>query len=55
MESQQHKLRETEAIVVRQQQVKRVSQFKMQKIESGGTTEFSMAIAESSVGEGMRV
>ena len=36
LQSVQNKLRDTEAKVIRQQAVKRVSQFKMQKIESGG-------------------
>jgi predicted RNase H-like nuclease (RuvC/YqgF family) len=56
MESLQQKLREAEAIVKRQQNEKRVSQFKMDKIESGGTIQLSMAIGDSSVvvGGGMK-
>ncbi len=42
MDSLQRKLREAEATVNRRQQdVKRVSQFKMDKIESGGTIKLS--------------
>jgi hypothetical protein len=50
MTSLQHKLRETEAKVVRQQQLKRVSEFKMQKIESV-REEVCMVIGGASVGE----
>ena len=49
MDSLQQKLRAAEAIVKRQQYEKRVSQFKMDKIESGGTIQLSMAIGDSSV------
>ncbi len=46
MQSLQEKLRHAEENVVRQQSVKRVSQFKMHKIVSGGTIKVCMAIAE---------
>ena len=52
MDSLQQKLQEAEATVNRQQYVERVSQFKMEKIESGGTIQLSMAIGNSSVGVG---
>jgi hypothetical protein len=52
LQSVQKKLRETEAIVCRQQSVKRVSQFKMQKIESGGRLLVRMATEEAPYVEG---
>ena len=53
MQSLQNKLREAEAAVIQQQKVKRVSQFKMQKIESGGRIQVPMATGQSPFGEGM--
>ena len=44
MRSLQDKLRDTEAIVVRQRELKRVSVFQMPKIESGGKMEVCMVI-----------
>ena len=44
MRSLQDKLRYTEAIVVRQRELKRVSVFNMPKIESGGKMEVCMVI-----------
>jgi hypothetical protein len=54
MKSLQQKLLETKAKLKREQDVKRVSQFKIEKREAGGTIQLSMAIADSSVeaGEG---
>ena len=43
LQSLRNKLEESEALVKRQQQVKRVSQFKMQKLESGGRIQVRMA------------
>ena len=47
MESLQQKLRETEAKLVLQKELKRVSQFKMPKIESGGILEVCMVRREA--------
>ena len=52
LQSVQNKLRDTEAKVIRQQAVKRVSQFKMQKIESGGRILVRMATEEAPYVEG---
>jgi hypothetical protein len=54
MESLQHKLRETEAIVVRQKELKRVSQFKIPKTESGGILEVCMVISEAPEGDSVK-
>jgi hypothetical protein len=48
MQSLQEKLRQAEEYVVRQQSVKRISQFKMPKKVSGGTIKVCMLIAEPS-------
>ncbi len=55
LESLQVKLLEAEATLKREQDVKRVSQFKIEKRESGGSVQLSMAIADSPVvfGEGI--
>ena len=46
MQSLQEKLRQSEEYVIRQQSVRRVSQFKVHKNVSGGTIKVCMAIAE---------
>jgi hypothetical protein len=51
MESLQQKLRETEAKLVLQKELKRVSQFKMPKTESGGILEVCMVRRKAPEGE----
>ncbi len=48
-ESLHVKLLHAEALLARQQQVARVSQFKMHRIESGGTVEVCMAHVQASI------
>ena len=51
MESLEQQLREAKATVKRQQELKRVSQFKMDKIKSGGTIQLSIGVIGDSSAE----
>jgi uncharacterized membrane protein YcaP (DUF421 family) len=51
IESLQSKLQESDAKLVRQQQMKRVSEFEMAKLESGGTVRVIMQKEPSTVDE----